>query len=387
MPWLLIAAACLGTFAVTASGSTRAPFLLDMARDLDVPLGQIANLFGYTSVAWGLASFLAGTGSDRFGRRAFVVGGPVALSVAQLFAADSDGYNWLVFWVVMAGGCSGVFTGVSLAEVSTRVEDGQRSRAMGWVMSGQSLTLLLGIPLAAWIGASIGWRGVHVAVAVLAIAAAAAMAFTTRQPKAETNPVTTPASPKREKAPFSAAFTPTVVLLMASVVAERVCFAMASIYYATFLQVAHHQTLAAVAIPLAVYALGNITGTFAGGILGDRVRDRRRLYAFAMFISAALAALLFGWQISLPLTVALGFAYAFANALSRPPLMALIADVPVEIRGTVMGLNSTFASLGWLLAATIGGFVMANFDFIGFSPVLAVLAVVAGLLGLIAPRR
>ena len=33
MPWALLAAACLGMFAASCSGTTRAPFLLDMARE------------------------------------------------------------------------------------------------------------------------------------------------------------------------------------------------------------------------------------------------------------------------------------------------------------------------------------------------------------------
>ena len=34
LPWLLLAAASLAMFTVAASGTTRAPFLIDMARDL-----------------------------------------------------------------------------------------------------------------------------------------------------------------------------------------------------------------------------------------------------------------------------------------------------------------------------------------------------------------
>ena len=34
LPWALIGAACLGSFAATSSGTTRAPFLLDMAEVL-----------------------------------------------------------------------------------------------------------------------------------------------------------------------------------------------------------------------------------------------------------------------------------------------------------------------------------------------------------------
>ena len=55
IPWALVAACCLGSFAATSSGTTRAPFLLDMARDLDASVPLIASLFAMTATAWCIA--------------------------------------------------------------------------------------------------------------------------------------------------------------------------------------------------------------------------------------------------------------------------------------------------------------------------------------------
>lgn len=52
LPWALIGAACLGSFAATSSGTTRAPFLLSMAHDLDVSMPLVANLVSMTSISW-----------------------------------------------------------------------------------------------------------------------------------------------------------------------------------------------------------------------------------------------------------------------------------------------------------------------------------------------
>ena len=70
-------------FAATATGSTRAPFLPDIARDLGVSLPAIANLFGVTATAWGISSYLVGYLSDRIGRRVFLVFSPVLLAMAM----------------------------------------------------------------------------------------------------------------------------------------------------------------------------------------------------------------------------------------------------------------------------------------------------------------
>ena len=151
MPWPLIVASCIGMFAATASGSIRSPFLLDMAQDLNVTLPAIANLFGVTSVSWGLAAYIAGAASDRVGRRIFLVGAPAGLACAVALAGLAQSYWSLTATVIFAGCMCGALTAAAMTEVSLRTEDHQRGRALGWVMSGQSLTLLIGIPLAAWL--------------------------------------------------------------------------------------------------------------------------------------------------------------------------------------------------------------------------------------------
>lgn len=374
MPWALLSALCLGSFATTASGTTRAPFLIDMARDLATSLPLIANLVGLTSIAWGAASFLAGTASDRFGRRPFLIGGPIALALTLIGVASAGSFLAVAVWSTLAGFCCGLYTGVTFAEVAARVQDRQRGRAIGWVMSGQSLTLLVGVPLAAWIGAGIGWRGVNLCVGALALAAAlGAVATTGRTVRATAGTNTKPPSLRQ-------ALTGPVLRLLASVVAERICFGLAAVYFATFLQSTYRIGLEAVALPLAIFASGNILGTILGGQIADRWHNRLLIFAMAMIASGVIALALFGWPVSLAASVTLGFAYVMCNALARPSLMAALANVPPDVRGTVLGLNGTSASLGWLGAAALGGWMLGTTGFAGFGPLAAVLALVgAGL--------
>lgn len=374
MPWALLAAACLGMFAASSSGTTRAPFLLDMARDLSTSLTMVANLMAMTSIAWGVTSLLAGAGSDRWGRRPFLIGGPLGLALCMIGVATSPGYLGVAIAVTLAGGCSGAFTGVIMAEASARTVDRQRGRALGWVMFGQSLSLLLGVPLAAWIGTFIGWRGVSLSVAAIAVLAALGLLATTLRP-AEAPPAAPSARPS-----LRGAMSGPVLRLLAMGVAERVCYGLSVVYFATFLQATYALTPAGVAIPLALIAIGNILGTVVGGQLADRLPNRLRTFAAAMMLSAVIALALYAWVPGLVVTVALGFAYVFVNAIARPCLMAALANVPDGIRGTVLGLNVTSASFGWLGAAAVGGWVMAEIGFAGFGPLAAGAAMVgAGL--------
>jgi DHA1 family inner membrane transport protein len=374
MPWALLATGALAMFAASSSGTTRAPFLLDMARDLSTSMPLVANLVSATSVSWAISAMLAGAWSDRWGRRPFLLLGPLALCFALVGIATAPNFLMVTLWSVAAGGCSGMFTGVIFAEISSRVAEGQQGRALGWVMSGQSLTLLLGIPLAAFLGAMIGWRGVNLCIAALAAVSVIGLLITTRgQPSTARAAGTKPPSTR-------AAFSWPVMRLLAMGIAERVCYGLTIVYFATFLQSTYRVSLQAVALPLAIFASGNILGTILGGQLADKLPNRLMIYAVAMVTSGAASLALFGWRDSMELSVGLGFLYVFLNAIARPAMMASLAQVPAHVRGTVMGWNVTGSSIGWMSAAGLGGWMLGVQGFAGFGPLTAVVAVIgAGL--------
>jgi predicted MFS family arabinose efflux permease len=380
LPWALLLAASLGMFTASASGTTRAPFLIDMARDLAVSVPLVANIVAITSVSWGITSMFAGAGSDRWGRRPFLIGGPLALALAATGVATAGSFVTVAIWATLAGACCGMFTGVIFAEVSARVLAGQQGTALGWVMSGQSLTLLVGVPLAAWVGSRIGWRGVNLCVAALALASAISLLATTAARTASDYSAATRVPSMRT------ALSRPVLRLLSMGIAERVCYGLVAVYYATFLQSTFALTLDAVALPLAVFAMGNILGTLLGGQLADRLTNRLGIYAAAMLASAVAAVALFGWQADLMTSVAMGFAYVFCNAIARPSLMASLSDVPEHVRGTVMGLNVTCSSIGWIGAGGLGAWMIATDGFAGFGPLAATVATIGAGLALVRRR-
>ena len=380
LPWALIGAACLGSFAATSSGTTRAPFLLEMAQDLDVSMPLVANLVSLTATAWGITSALGGWMSDVIGRRPILIVAPFALALTLVAQAAAGSFFWVAVWAAAGGGCAGAFTGVVFAEVSSHVHDSQRGRALGWVMSGQSLTLVVGVPMAAAIGSAVGWRGWLLCVAALSIAAVLSLFLTVGRGSAGH----TRGAGARPS--MRAALSPRVLGLLGTGVAERICYGLAVVYFATFMQVTYNMTLIELAVPLAVFALGNIAGTVAGGQLADRVRDRLLTFAVAMALSGVAALILFTWHPGPAVSVAVGFVYVLLNALGRPSFMASLASVPEDVRGTVLGLNGTSASVGWIGAAALGAVMIGSVGFEGFGPLTALLALL-GAGGALVSRR
>ena len=373
MPWRIVLAALIGMFATTSTGSTRSPFLPDIASDLSVSLPAVANLFGLTAAAWGISSYLTGYASDRFGRHKFLLYSPLLLCAAMVAVAYVPNYTTLVCVVIFSGLCCGAYTATAMAEVSIQTPSSHQGRALGYVMTGQSLTLLIGVPLSAWLGAKTGWRGMHFLLAGLAMFAAISVYIAVRTQSGDQAPT----HKARSSVSIKEAMTGPVARLFMALVAERLCFGLATFYYASYLRTEYAMPVNAVALPLIGFALGNILGTFAGGQVADRFPYRRISYATAIVIAGCIAVPWFSWRPGIGVTVALGIAFAFFNGLARPPLLAALADVPVNVRGVVMGLNSSIASIGWLAAALIGGWLYAGVGFSGFSPVMAAMCFVA----------
>jgi DHA1 family inner membrane transport protein len=378
LPWALIAAACLGSFAATSSGTTRAPFLLEMSADLAVSMPLVANLVSLTATAWGVASALAGWLSDIVGRRLVLGGALIALALTLGAQAMAGSFTWVALWATAGGACAGSYTGVVFAEVSARVADRQRGRALGWVMSGQSLTLVIGVPLAAAIGSLIGWRGWLVCVAALSFIASFGLLATASRRGV--------AARRTAKPSLRKVLSGRVLALLGIGITERICYGLAAVYFATFLQATYGLSLVETAIPLAVFALGNVGGTILGGQLADRLRDRLRVFAVAIALSGGVALVLFLWHPSPAVSVALGFLYVMLNAIGRPSYMTSLAAVPDEVRGTVLGLNGSSASVGWIGAAALGAGMIGTVGFEGFGPLAAVLSL-AGSAGALLSRR
>jgi DHA1 family inner membrane transport protein len=116
---------------------------------------------------------------------------------------------------------------------------------------------------------------------------------------------------------------------------------------------------------LSLVGAGNLIGNIAGGRIADRTRFRGRVFAIGSALTAALALPTFIWQPGLMVSVGLGFAYSLANAAGRPSLMATLAEMPSELRGALFGLNITMASIGWLMAGSVGAWLIATGGYTG----------------------
>ncbi len=364
----MLIALCTATFFVTSAGASMAPFLNLITRDLATTLPAVAHLFSIQALAWGVASLVAAMVSDRFGRRAILVGGIFLIGMMRLGFSISDTYAAAVGWQILSGIGGGAFMGIVYAVVSEHATPGIRGRAMSWVITGQSLSLVLGVPLVTLLGVLGGWRGAIAIHGVFVLLSAIAVRLAT--------PPDPPPHPHaaHAKTPYAAIFKPKLIALLAAGTTERMCFAVIAIFLPAYLQHAYDIALGGLALVLGLVAAGNLIGNIIGGRIADRTRSRARVFAIGSALTAVAALPLLAWHPGLAVSVALGFVFSLVNAAGRPSLMATLAEMPSELRGTLFGLNITMASMGWLMAGSIGGWLIAISGFAGLGAFSALVA-------------
>jgi MFS transporter, DHA1 family, inner membrane transport protein len=371
--WFILVSLTLASYLANASAIAMTPFLLDISRDLEADLAAMGVMLAVGSVTWGIVSIFAGLASDRFGRRPVLLAGLVGLAVAPLSMAAATSY-WVGLLSRFAGGFGGgSFMGTAFATAADAVPSSERGRALGWLITGQSLSLVIGVPLIAYLGAFVGWRGsLAIQGALMVIAAVLVWLAVPGQSLHERQETSQAGSVWR-------LLTPRVVALLSANALERFCYGGVAVYLATFLITSYGVSLGALAVGLGVVALGNLLGNFAGGELSDRLRSRTALASLSLAGTGALAIPLLLWQPGLIVSIGLGFVYTIVNALGRPALLASTSEVSAQARGALLGVNMTFASMGWLGSQAFGGWVIGTMGF----PVFGAMTAVAGLVGAI----
>jgi MFS transporter, DHA1 family, inner membrane transport protein len=285
--------------------------------------------------------------------------------------ALSDSYAVAVAWRLVGGVGGGAFMGTVFAAVSDHFPATERGRALGWIVTGQSLSLVFGVPMVTLVGAFVGWRGAlgGLGLSVLLATLAVWLALPRSAARREDRPEST--------TPILELLTPRVVALYGANTMERLCFAAVVVYLASYLIASYGVSLQELALGLALVALGNLVGNVMGGHITDRLPARPLVAAGSLVLTAVLALPLLLWQPGVATSIALGLVYSLANALGRPALLAAVSEVSSEGRGTLMGLNITFSSFGWLGASALGGLLITSYGF----EALGILAAAAGLIG------
>jgi len=143
------------------------PLLLEMGKSLGSSSARAIGLVAVaTQLGYGTGILLFVPLGDVAERRALMMRMYAGVAVALLLAAFAQGLAWMIVASVLIGLMASV-THVALPMAPDLVPQERRGRAIGTVMTGLLLGILLARSFAGWLSRLGGWRTVFVTAAVL----------------------------------------------------------------------------------------------------------------------------------------------------------------------------------------------------------------------------
>jgi predicted MFS family arabinose efflux permease len=142
------------------------PLLLEMSRSYGVTAGHVGFVAVATQVGYAVGLFTFVPLGDVLERRALMMRMYGAVTVALLLVSLAPGLGWLIAASLLLGLFASV-THVVLPIAPDLVSEEQRGRAIGTVMTGLLLGILLARTFAGWVSGIHGWRWVFVVAAVM----------------------------------------------------------------------------------------------------------------------------------------------------------------------------------------------------------------------------
>jgi len=359
----------LGIVAVGVGALIVSPLL----KDLSTATGTPVDRMGWVVAVYGLT--LAVTAPPMalwcrsVPRRTLLIAGMALLGAATVACALASTLGQLLLARAACGVAAGVFIPSCYAWIGENVPAERRAQAMGRVMAGWSLALVLGIPAGGWLAEALGWRAAFVGVGALAATAT----WTLRHLPAEAGHGSSP-EPIRHNVGRVARPGPVKVLgiNLMNMFAFYACY--------TYLGWATRDALgvgSGVAGSVVMcYGIGLMLSTLNGHWL-DRIGHRRSLAVAVWCLVLVFAALPLG----LFHLAALGgvmVVWGVFQGAAQTCTATLMARQAPGAQGLAMACLSATTYLGVALGAAAGGWVMPTQGFAAVAAISAVATAIGG---------
>jgi DHA1 family inner membrane transport protein len=342
---LALGALALGAFGIGLTEFVVVGLLGPLGEDLDVSISTAGLLVtGYAaSVAIG-APIMTAAGT-RLPRKTMLIILMSLFIAGNVLAARAPEYGVLMTGRVVSALCHGAFMGIGPVMAASLVAPERRSRAIALMMTGLTLSNVVGVPFGTALGQQLGWRAAFWAIAIIgAIALAAIVAFVPSRPN------DTGASLRSELAVFR---RPQVwQVLTITMLGWGAAYAAITFLEPILTRVSGFD---AAAVPWLLILFG--IGLTAGNLLGGRLADRALMPTLYGTIAAATAALVvFAFAVHNEVTAGIMvFVLGAAGFAMVPVFQTRVMDVAKGAPSLASSVNAAAFNVGIALAAWFGG--------------------------------
>lgn len=361
----------LGNFAIGTGVMVVPGMLNDLSADLAVSpakVGMLISAFAMTICVTG--PLLAGW-TSAIDRRKLLAASLLLYGFMHFVAALAPGYDTLLAARMLTALGAAVFTAQAAATAGLMVAPQTRGKAIGLVFLGWSIAAVVGTPLGAYLGATIGWRPTLGLVGLLAVLFAAGV-WMQIPPGLYVAPM--------DRAAWKALLANKPLLLAISVTAIQALGMFTTFSYMALLL--KDFIAATPAVISMLFLCFGITGVI-GNVIGARVMDRigpMRVGVIAMGCMLSAIAL---WPLargSLPIAVALILLWGLGCFAVNSSQQARLVAMAPPLASASVSLNSSAIYLGQATGAFVGGLIVtaqgtASLSFYSAVPMAIAIAV------------
>ncbi|MBB6063490.1 DHA1 family inner membrane transport protein [Pseudoxanthomonas broegbernensis] len=263
---LILTALTLGGFAIGTSEFAGMGLMPNMVAELGVSEPQVGHLISAYALGVVVGAPLLAILGGTLSRKALLLALMSFYAAGNLASALGPDYHSLLLFRFIAGLPHGAYFGVAALTAVSISPPHQRGRAVSLVMLGLTLAILVGTPLATWMGQMVSWRWAFAAVSVISLVTVALTALCL--PRMVDGP--------RERALDELrAFNrlPVWQALLIGAIGFAGMFCVFSYLAPTMVQVTGVAP-AWIPLGLAGFGLGGVIGNMVGGWLFDRLKFR-----------------------------------------------------------------------------------------------------------------
>ncbi|WP_192938663.1 MFS transporter [Pseudomonas putida] len=363
------AAMALGSFAIGTGEFSIMGLMPDIAHNLNLSEPQVGHAI--SAYALGVmvgAPALAILGAKLLRKHLLLL--LMALyAIGNLATALAPSYFGLVAFRFISGLPHGAYFGIAAVVASSMVPSHQRAGAVARVMMGLTLAMLLGNPIATFLGQFFGWRSAFVLVGLIAVCTIASVWRFVPQRHDEVR-----SDPRKELQAFR---LPQVwMALSIAAIGFAGMFCVFSYLAPTMLEVTKVSPQW-IPVGLAAFGLGGIVGNIAGGKLFDTLQFR----AVGLVLVWSTAVLLFfTFAASALWSLLLGIALVGTMIALAAPLQIRLMDIAHEAPSLAAASNHAAFNLANALGPWFGGMAISagmgwtSTGYIGAATALAGLA-------------
>jgi DHA1 family inner membrane transport protein len=348
----------LGGFAIGATEFVAMGLLPNIAQDLLPGLYAGSSTRGIARAGWLISAYALGVvvGAPlfavlavRLSRTRLLLGLLGLFIVGTVASALLPSFGLVVLARFAAALPHGAYFGTASLVAASLMGPGNQGKGIAVVLSGLTVSNVIGVPAITWLGQQAGWRTAYLAVAgIFVLTLLAVLVAVPRQP------APTGGSVARELRIFR---IPQAWLMMAAAAIGFGGFFAVYSYVAEVVTHVTRQPLSFVPWVLAAIGLGMTVGNLFGGWAADRNLRRTLLTGIPVLIVALLAfALAAATPVGLLVTA---FAVGAANTAVIPALQTRLIRIGGDAQLIAAALNHSAFNIGNSLGALLGGAVIS----------------------------